>query len=318
MSFHHKMRGLDLHAPSNEQIENGAGVTINKLQVVSLDGMGTRHPRVVLGDPIVRPSFGIAAEEILAGSVGLVTVVGFMFGVNTAAWLDNTLLYADSNGNLTDTPLGPPIAIVVKQDANCGVLYSLVLGDLLIDVQNPWLLTGNTGTDENVNFMGTIDEKGVQFKTFSQNRIFIDSQGRTGFGDLKPDRFIHIKAHTDRPGSGHQIDTFEVETDNASFSNAYSFICPDQGVVQAKVRVNARQGASHRAGFERTALFFREGGTTQFQGAMQSDFTQRSDADFDVKFIINMNTVIFQVKSRSADDTDWVGTVELDVLTQKS
>ena len=315
MSFHHKMRGLDLHAPSNEQVENSTGAVINKLQVVSLDGMGTRHPQVILANPNVRSSFGIAAEEILVGGVGLVTVVGFMFGVNTSPWVNETLLYSDVNGNLSSTPLGPPVAIVVKQDANCGVLYSLTLGDLLLEFSNPWLLDGNIGTNEDINFLGTRDTTGLQLKTDDIRRIFVDSQGRTAFGDLKPDRFIHIKAHPDKPGSGRQMDTFSVITSTAAFNNAYSFVVPDQGVVQAKVRINARQGSTNRAGFERTALFFREGGTAQFQGAMQSDFTQRSDPNFDVKFQITMDTVIFQVKSRSSDSTDWVGTVELDFLT---
>jgi hypothetical protein len=276
--------------------------------------MGTVHPKVILANPLIRTSFGIAAREIVNGTVGQVTVVGFMFGVDTSAWAPETLLYPDINGFLSITPLGGPVATVVRQDANCGVIYSLCLGDILTHFENPWLLDGNLGTDEDVHFLGTTDTEGLTIKTDNIRRIFIDEQGRTAFGNLKPDRFIHIKAHSGHPGSGRQMDTFEVTTADTNFNNAYSFVVPDQGVVMATVSVTCRQSdGTHRAGFIRTALFFREGGLAQQQNGTQSDFTHRSDNLFNVKYKLVGNTVVFQVKSRSNDNCDWVGTVELDI-----
>jgi len=315
MGFHHKMRGGDLHAPSNEQVHNNSATVINKMQVVSLDGMGLTNPQVVLADPLVRSNFGVASEQIVVGNSGTVTVVGFMLGVDTSAWPDGTVLYSTSSGNLSSTALGSPVATVIRQDANCGVLYVIALGDLLLDFVNPWLLDGNSGTDEDINHIGTNDYTGLTTKTNNLRRGFVDKDGRFAFGDLKPEKFIHIKAHSDKPGSGNQIDTFSVDTSDAAFNAAYSFVVPDQGVIQIKIKVNARQGVTDRAGFERTALFFREGGTAQLQGGVQSDFTSRSDLLFDVSFSIIMDTVVFQVKSRSADFTSWVGSVNLDVLT---
>ena len=55
-----------------------------------------------------------------------------------------------------------------------------------------WSLTGNNGTSSAINFLGTIDNQSLAFRTFNQPRILIDSIGRTGFGTTNPNSIINI------------------------------------------------------------------------------------------------------------------------------
>ena len=55
-----------------------------------------------------------------------------------------------------------------------------------------WSLTGNNGTSSSINFLGTIDNQSLAFRTFNQPRILVDSIGRTGFGTTNPNSVINI------------------------------------------------------------------------------------------------------------------------------
>jgi len=82
---------------------------------------------------------GITTEEIPADGFGFVTQLGFVNGVNTAAWTVGTILYPDPAvaGGLTSTqPVAPAwcstIAAVTKQNASSGrLLVRAITGDVL-------------------------------------------------------------------------------------------------------------------------------------------------------------------------------------------
>jgi hypothetical protein len=315
MGFHSKLRGLDLHGPTNEMVENQTGSPINKLKAISLDGMGTTHPKVILADPNVRSNFGIAVDQIANNAFGFVCTFGFLFAVDTSLWPVNTLLYSDALGNLSVVPLGSPIASVVAQDGSCGVLYVLAVGDLLVDNIPDWHIVGNLGTDEDVNFIGTQDAQGFQIKTNNAKRIFVDSQGRTAFGDLKPDGFIHIKEHTTSPGSGHIIHTFEVSTSSATYQPAFAYTVPNGSVIQIKVNLLGRESSTSRCSFVRTNTYTRDGGSAIKVGIGQSDYTYRSHDGYTMRFGQVTNQATIEVKADTANPTKWIGTVEIDVLT---
>lgn len=318
MPFHRDLKGPALHAPTNERVENNSGVTIQKLQVVSLDGHGTAFPQVVLANPNVQNNFGIAMQEITTGSNGYVTAVGFMVQVDTSSWAPNTLLYSDANGNLTSTALGNAAALVVKQDSTCGVLYVLTLADSFGDGATPWLLNGNLGTDPNINYLGTNDSSGLTFKTNSVQRVRIDENGRFLFGDSAeqtPKYFIHHKQHSGFNGSGNMRETAAIEINNTIFNNIYSFQVPDLSVVMATFRIVALEdGNTEQANFIRSGTWFRQGGLAQQMGVLQSDFTNRSNPDFDIEFTKTGSTVFVNVKNANAVDTRWMITVELDIM----
>jgi hypothetical protein len=316
--FHDKLRGPALHAPSNEQAENNSGVTIQKLQVVSLDGHGTLFPQVVLANPNLRNNFGIALQEIKDGDQGVVCTVGFMVKVNTSSWTVGTVLYSDVNGNLTTTPLGNPVALVNKQDSTCGELYVVAIGDALGDAANPWLIDGNNGTDPNIHFLGTKDNVGVTFRTNDTQRARIDENGRFLLGDAAentPKYFMHLKQHSGFLGSGNMKETAAIEVEDTIFNNIYSFQIPNYSTVMGTFRiVSLEDGNTQQATFIRTGTWFREGGLAQQMGVLQSDYTNKSDLNFDVQFTKTGNTVFVNIKNANNKKTRWMITVELDIM----
>lgn len=322
MSFHRDQRGLSLHAPSNEKVENNTGSNLEKLKVVSLDSYGTLYPQVVLANPQVSNNFGITAMEILDGTVGIVTTIGFMLKVNTQPWPVGTQLYSDVDGNLVTTPLGNPVALVTKQDDSCGVLYVIAIGDAFGDAANPWLIDGNTGTDPDVNFLGTRDAKDLTFKTNDLQRFRIDKDGRFLLGDAAeqtPKYFMHLKQHGGFQGSGNMKETAAIEVEDTIFNNIYSFQVSDLSTVMATFRiVGIEDGNTQQATFIRSATWFRQGGTAQLMGIVQSDYTNKSNLDFDVNFTRTGNTVFVNIKNANNKKTRWMVTVELDIMINEA
>ena len=314
MGFHRDMRGLALHAPSNEKVENNSGSSIPKLKVVSLDGHGVLYPQIVLADPNTKISFGITNSEILDGTDGTVATIGFMLNVNTSTWVPNTILYSDANGDLSTVPLGNPVAVVIKQDAACGVLYITTIGDSFGDTKNPWLIDGNNGTDPDSNFLGTLDNVGLSLRTNDTQRVRIDENGNFMLGQEEPQGFFHIKEHTSSPGTGRITHTFEVTTNDATYNVAYAYTVPDGAVVKVRGHILGRESSVSRCSFERVNTYTRDGGLAIRTGIGQSSYTYRSHGGYNFRWGQTGNQLTLEVKADTANPTKWIGTLEIDVL----
>lgn len=120
---HSSLRGLDLHSPSNELVENNSGSTIPKFRAVTFITLGTAYPQVVLANGTVDLVRGITQADILNSKSGYITALGFLNNVDTSPWAPGTKLYANASGVITSTPSGLPIAVVLKQHATLGVCY---------------------------------------------------------------------------------------------------------------------------------------------------------------------------------------------------
>jgi len=131
---HKNLRGRDLHAPSSELIENNTGSTIPILKAVKFNGMGALYPQIMLANSSVDIIRGITQSAIVSGTTGFITSLGFLNDVNTSAWPVNTMLYADSSGNITNAPINLPIATVLKQHATNGIIYVISTGILKSDL----------------------------------------------------------------------------------------------------------------------------------------------------------------------------------------
>lgn len=55
-----------------------------------------------------------------------------------------------------------------------------------------WLLTGNTGTDVSTNFLGTIDDQSLAFRTNNLERVRILNSGNMGIGTAAPTAALHV------------------------------------------------------------------------------------------------------------------------------
>lgn len=310
------MRGRDLHAPTNELVENQTAFPITVLQVVRVDGMGTSYPKVAPADPNIYTNFGISYDNIPVGKSGSVCAFGFMFEVNTASWPAFTILYSDANGNLTTTPLGGIVAQVVKQHADDGVIYVMTeQADSVNSVS--WRLEGNSGTNPLVNFLGTLDAQALRFRTNNLFRATIDVQGRLGLGPdiTAPQNHFHQKSHTGFTGSGIRQETFSLTTNSAISEVVYSIPIPQNSIIMVELSAVGRvSDGSGRAAFKRTGLFYRENSNVQAQRTWQTDFTDKSDPNFDVSYTMSVNELTIYVKSSVITTTYWTGSVKLEAV----
>lgn len=319
MGFHKNLRGADLHAPSNELIENGGVSTLTKMKVVTLDGMGTNYPKVKVNDASVDSAFGIVQGDILAGGAGYVTCLGFMFDVDTSAWSPGTVLYSDSSGDLSTSAEGGEIAEVIKQDVNFGIIYVLALGSFIsAPVGNIfWGTSGNLGLNS-TKFIGTTDSVALNFKTNNNQVGQFDVNGRFAIGSHSPASPLHIKSYPGYSDSGFRLDTLSLTSATSVAIPAYTIPMVDGQIVSVTWKVAGRQSdGTARCAFTRSALFYKQGGNVQIQGQdWTSDVTIKSDNAFDVDYTLGVSSVTFKVKNAvDLIDTYWSGHVEMEFLS---
>lgn len=316
MALHKNLRGLDLHAPSNELVENNTGSTLTKAKVVRLNAMGTIYPQVVLADPGAFPNFGIVAFDIAPTKIGYVTAFGFMFEMDTSAWPVGTELYADASGNLTSIANGGVVASVIKQDADFGVLYVVTEGSSDVN-STSWRLDGNNGINELLNFLGTTDAKDLRIRTNNLFRGVIDKNGRFGLGpDIEvPANHFHQKSHVGFAGSGLRQETYSLSTNATTPQVAFSIPINQNSAVKIEFHATGRvSDGSARASFKRIGLFYREASNVQIQRFWQTEFTEKSTPGFDVSYSMGVNEVTMYVKSSTATSTYWTGHVKIEAV----
>ena len=121
---------------------------------------------------------GTMASQIFTGGVpqNLNTNTFFLTGHTFAGWATSP------NGG------------VVYAD---GVSYTAVGNATLYAVWIPfgWLLTGNSGTDTTVNFIGTTDNQGFKIKTNNNTRMFITPSGNVGIATHNPQQKLEVNGN---------------------------------------------------------------------------------------------------------------------------
>lgn len=321
MSFHRNARGRDLHAPTNELVENNTGVTITALKVVKFNGYGSIYPQVQVQSLSSNIVCGVMQEDLLTGKAGYICSMGLLIDVDTHIWSVNTLLYGSATGDLSPTAFGVPVAIVMRSNSTNGVLYVInTIGFSTEEEADDWHLDGNALTNADPatgSFIGTTDVRPLRARTQNLHRFTIDEDGRFGFGQeaTSPPSFFYLKSHLGFPGSGQQKDTFAMTTSTSSPTIIYSFQVPNLSTAMITVNVAGRQedGTAHCA-FRRTLSVYREGSQAFFQGGVQSDFTQGGPG-FNVTFSINIDTVQVMVTNSSGSATNWGGSTQVEVIS---
>lgn len=307
MAFHRNLRGKDLHGPTNELVENNTFAVMPALKVVSLSGMGTAFPQIAVADPStgVQP-FGVVMDDIGVGQSGYVTHIGFLFDINTSPWTIGTVLYSDSSGNLSTSPLGSIIAVVVKQGFTDGVIY-VQAG--FFQANSGWELDGNEDVSP-TQFLGTTDESPVPIRTNNLPIGIFTPQGRLGWGTQSPARHVEFKSHTSNNSTGIQYESFYLETNSSGFSNAYVIPISDPSVVTVQIMITGRQSdGNNRCSFKRTGVFYREASNVQAQGHWQSDYTIKSNNAMGLDYIMTSTALIIRVKPATNSNTRWSGQI---------
>lgn len=314
MSYHKHLKGNDLHAPSQELVENNTGATLSKLKVVTLNGMGTVFPQIKLNNSTIDSPFGIVNTDIITGKSGMITCLGFMYEVDTSSWIAGTSLYSDALGNLTPVVSGNTMAIVTKQDDTYGIMYVFSLVNF-IKTNFTWSTLGNADIDVSSNFLGTTDSNPLKIKTNNEDTAQFND-GKFGIGPDAPLAPFHLKPYTGYSKSGLRIDSFVATTNDILFNDIYSLTVANNSVVKITFDVTSRQNDGfERSSFTRSALFYKENDDVLIQGlTWQSDFTIKSNSAFDIQYVLSSNTVDFKVKAANSTDTYWVGNIKIEVL----
>lgn len=313
--LHSRLKGRDLHSPSNEIVENNTGSTIPAMRVVRLDSQGVVYPQIELANPLVYPNFAVTYDDIPTGKCGLACAFGFMIGVDTSSWAVGTSLYSDVTGNLITTANGGLVAQVLKQHATDGVLY--IVTEPSASGSGAWGLTGNTDTDESTSFIGTTDNKDLKFKTNNQFALGLTKQGRLGLGPEveQPDSHFHQKSHVGYSKSGIRQETFAVTTNLDTFQQSFTVTLPDPCIARIEYVVIGRsQDGTKRCMFKRTGLFYRQSGNARSEGIWISDQTIKSHNTMDVGYTLTTTDVNFNVKSGQLVQMYWTGHVIIEML----
>lgn len=179
-----------------------------------------------------------------------------------------------------------------------------------------WEKVGNAGTDPAANFIGTLDSNPLKIRTNNNPVAQFDVNGRFGIGADAPASTVHIKPYSGYTGSGLQIDSFAVTTNDTNLNSIYSLVLQEGSIVKVTFEVTGRQSdGAQRTSFTRSALFYKEGGNVCIQGATwQSDFTSKSAPAFDIKYTLGIATVNFKVKAANATTTYWIGNIKIEAL----
>ena len=314
MADHRALRGNSLHEPTNTYVENNTGTTISKWHVVDLNGMGSIFPQIIIGNPSLLPNFGITQSDILTGQAGWITCLGFMYGVNTSAWAQGTVLYSSPLGVLQNTINGQPVAMVIKQDVTYGVLY--VTADLANQsVANlNWQLSGNADTNPATEFIGTTDNNSLNIRTNNQFVAKFSENGRFGLGETSPDEIFNLKGHTGMPGSGHRQTTYTLTTSDTNWNTAYSFTLPTKSVMQITASsVGYNTTTLTRCSFKQTATLWRETSIAVLASQAQNDYTFKSANGYHMRIKTLSNQVIVEIQAHSSELTKWTGSIDFDL-----
>lgn len=315
--FHKNLRGRDLHSPSNELVENNTGSTISALKCVTITSLGTQYPQIAVAN-LTTIVYGLVQADIATGSTGYITCIGVMNNQNTSTWAPGTKLYCDSSGNLSNILIGLPIALVLKQDPVNGMLFVNTQGITQSDLTaataiGSWVVGGNS-VDSSA-FLGTLNAQDLRIVVNSNQKAVFDQNGRLGIGIATPKRHFHQKSHIGN-GSGFQRDTWRITTNTMVSTTVYVILIDDPSVVRFEFTAVARaQDGSSRASFKRTGFGYRESSNSQLQGnKWQSDYTIKSDNDYDVSYQLTPTSIILKVTSPTASSIDWTGSVVIEEL----
>lgn len=177
-----------------------------------------------------------------------------------------------------------------------------------------WGVSGNNVLPADP-YIGTNDNSDFIIKTNAESRIIVTKDGRFGVGEVNPQALMHLKAYSDHDGTGLKIDNFILETEDEDFNIIYSYAVPLGSVNLITITFVGREGSTKRCSFRRTLMVTRDGGIALVaNNVWQSDFTFKSETDFDVAFEVFMNTIHFKVKNSTGLTTMWNGHIEIDTI----
>lgn len=104
---------------------------------------------------------------------------------------------------------------------------------------------------------------------------------------------------------------WRLQTTNGTNTNGPAITLPDDAAVLVKSHLLAMTaGGANRAGYERVAVVYRDGGGATLQGSVAAPVTVESDAAWDHTLVVGGNAFAPQVTGAGATTIDWRGRLE--------
>jgi hypothetical protein len=115
------------------------------------------------------------------------------------------------------------------------------------------------------------------------------------------------------------IERFTLISGNFSSNNwetIYELEPNDLETLMITFSVIGKESPTKQAGFKRTAVFYKESGTVIPINIQQSDFTTKSDNDFNARLLADGAVIKLQVKGATNNFTQWRGSIEVEKLRE--
>lgn len=163
-----------------------------------------------------------------------------------------------------------------------------------IGVASAWSVLGNAGGGL---ILGTTTNDQYDF---IQNGI-----SRAGF---RADGNFFLKTHSNVAYGSVEQSTNAVQTIDASPVPIFILNVADLTVGRLVCRIQGRKDDGlGRAAFERSFMYYREGGGVVVSPNVQTDFTDKSDVAYDVRVLTSGNDIVIQVVGKAAQTINWTG-----------
>ncbi|MCX8111661.1 MAG: hypothetical protein N3E49_00465 [Bacteroidia bacterium] len=131
---------------------------------------------------------------------------------------------------------------------------------------NAWLITGNSGTNPNNNFLGTIDNVDLVIRTNNSERIRVLNTGLVGIGTAAPAKQVHIQGGNN---GGLQVNVLAVGATNLS-ANLFASALNNAGQTAHGIEVSTLGSANFLIGVGSTTSPDHPGSNVALRGIAEN------------------------------------------------
>jgi hypothetical protein len=113
------------------------------------------------------------------------------------------------------------------------------------------------------------------------------------------------------------VERFTLISGNFSSNNwetIYELEPANAQTVMVTFSILGKETILKQAGFKRTAVFYKENNIVVPVDVQQTDFTNKSDKDFNARMIADGDVIRLQVKGATNNLTRWKGSIEIEKL----
>jgi hypothetical protein len=100
---------------------------------------------------------------------------------------------------------------------------------------------------------------------------------------------------------------------SSNWETIYEVEVAQSETVMISLSIIGRESLSSQAGLKRTGVFYRSGSQVSAVNIHQTDYTSRTNPNFDARIVADSGVIKIQVKG-SNNITQWSGSIELDKL----